>query len=197
MREPTVDMRPSRLESFSDAVIAVIITIMVLDLRTPHGATLASLKPAIPTLVVYAVSFSQIATFWSNHHHLIRSARRVTPSIIWSNLVLLFWLSLIPFVVSWVGEFHARNQPWPTACFGVLLLLAGGSYNLLQNAIVKGGGNAVLSKRIGNNTKGVLSLSTYAVAIALAFVSPWLSYGLFAVLTLMWVIPDKRLVPTE
>jgi uncharacterized membrane protein len=182
-----------RLESFSDAVIAVIITILVLEMKVPHGADLAALLPIIPVFLAYILSFVVIGIFWNNHHHLLRNAKSLTPGIMWANLVLLFWLSLLPFFTSWLGEnyFH----PLPTAFYGGVLLLASIAYFFLQQAIITGQGkDSALAQAVGNDMKGKLSITMYALAIGLAFIDYRLADGLYILVAIIWLIPDHRLV---
>ena len=185
-------MNTSRLEAFSDGVMAVIITLMALELKAPHGATLASLKPTLPTFAAYAISFSVIGTYWNNHHHLLRAAKQVHHSIMWFNLHLLFWLSLIPFMTAWLGENY--KSAWPTAVYAVLLLIAALAYMLLLRSVIKHGGNPHLRAQIGNDAKGIISPLCYLVAIPLAFVNHWASDAILVAVSLAWFIPDRRLV---
>ncbi len=185
-------MRPVRLESFSDAVLAIIITIMILDLHSPTDATLTALGTVTPTLLAYIISFSVIAIYWTNHHHLVQNVRQVSPAIMWANLFFLFWISLIPFFTGWMGEFHTYSLP--AACYAVLLLMCSFAYGLLQRAIVTTGGNTELRQQLGKNVKGLVSRSLYVVAIPLAFITPWLAYALFLTVSILWLVPDRRLI---
>lgn len=190
-KQTIIDMSPSRVEAFSDGVLAIVITIMVLELHVPHSGELSALRAATPTLLTYAISFAIIAIYWNNHHHLLRSTKHISPIIMWTNLFFLFWISLIPFATSWMGEFHTR--PWPVASYAILLAICALAYNLLQRAIIRTGGNAALTKQIGNDTKGIWSLLAYIAAAPLAFITPWLAYILFVAVALAWFIPDRRL----
>ena len=184
-------MQKNRLEAFSDGVIAIIITIMVLELKVPHGTDFAALRPLLPVLLSYILSFIYVGIYWNNHHHLLHAAPRVTGGMMWANLHLLFWLSLIPFVTGWMGENHFAALP--TALYGVVLLMAAIAYVILQNMIVGllGGGSA-LAGAIGSDWKGKVSLACYAAAIGLAFVSQWLSSALYVAVAVLWLIPDRR-----
>jgi uncharacterized membrane protein len=185
-------VQKNRLEAFSDGVIAIIITIMVLEMRVPHGTGLADLKPILPVFLSYVLSFIYIGIYWSNHHHLLHATHRVSGGILWANLHLLFWLSLVPFVTGWMGENHFAA--WPAALYGLVLLLAGVAYRILQTAIVAGQGrDSVLAGELGRDRKGKLSLALYVVGIGLAFVSPWLAAALYALVAAMWLVPDRRL----
>jgi uncharacterized membrane protein len=182
----------SRLEAFSDGVIAIIITIMVLEMKVPHGDELASLQPLIPVFVSYVLSFANVGIYWNNHHHLLHAVRHVNGATLWANLHLLFWLSLFPFVTGWMGENHFHTVP--VALYGGVLLMAGVSYSLLVRVLMKHHGrDSVLAKAIGSDFKGNLSLLAYAVAIPLAFVNEWISMGLYFAVAAMWFIPDRRI----
>lgn len=182
----------SRLEAFSDGVMAVIITIMVLELRAPVSDSLYALKPLIPHFLVYALAFQVIGTYWNNHHHMLRATKHITGSVMWLNLHLLFWLSLIPFFTSWLGENHGARVP--TAFFAGVLLAAAVAYFFLQRAIVAvQPKDAKIASAIGEDYKGKLSMLAYLLAIPLAFVSPWISDVLIVGVTLVWFIPDRRL----
>ncbi|MBP9854938.1 MAG: DUF1211 domain-containing protein [Candidatus Omnitrophica bacterium] len=184
-------MPKTRLEAFSDGVIAIIITIMVLEIKIPHGADLVDLKPLIPVFLSYLLSFIYVGIYWINHHHLLHTAKLVNAKIMWSNLMLLFWLSLIPFSTNWLGENHGGT--WPTAVYGMVLLLAGFSYLILQSYILKTQGqDDTLAKAIGKDWKGKASMAGYALAIVLAFVNQWFSDILYISIALMWIIPDQR-----
>jgi uncharacterized membrane protein len=185
-------MEKNRLEAFSDGVLAIIITIMVLELKVPHATELAELKPMLPVFLSYVLSFLYVGIYWNNHHHLFHSTRHVTGSILWANLHLLFWLSLFPVTTGWVGENHLA--PVPTATYGFVLLMAGIAYYILQLAIIRQQGrDSLLAKAIGKDFKGKLSPILYLVAIPLAFVSPWISNGLYVFVALMWLVPDRRI----
>lgn len=181
-----------RVEAFSDGVMAVIITIMAFELKAPVGAGLAALRHQLPALLVYVLSFSLVGIYWNNHHHLFRAARRLSAAVMWANLHLLFWLSLIPFVTAWIGTEHAH--PLPAACYGIVNLMAAVAYTILVQAIIRADGpESVISRAIGSDVKGKVSLATFAVAIPLASVSPWISYALYVAVAVMWVVPDRRL----
>jgi uncharacterized membrane protein len=186
-------VKTSRLEAFSDGVIAIIITIMVLELHSPQGHDLADLRPVVPELLTYALSFVYLGIYWNNHHHMLHVAHSVNGAILWANLHLLFWLSLIPFTTGWLGESH--SAPWPTALYGVVLLLAAISYTVLQRAIIRHHGReSELATAVGRDFKGKFSIAGYAMAIALAFVASWISDLLYVAIALVWVIPDRRIV---
>jgi len=183
---------PERLKAFTDGVLAIIITIMVLELRAPHIAALSSLRPLVPVVLSYALSFVYLIIYWNNHHHLLHVTRRVTGGVLWANAHLLFWLSLVPFVTAWMGENHFA--PVPMAAYGVVLVLAGIAYVVLQRIIiVSEGAESALAATIGSDMKGKLSLLFYAVAIPLAFVSPWVAGTLYVTVAIMWLIPDRRI----
>lgn len=187
----TTRMDKGRLEAFSDGVIAVIITIMVLELRPPHGVGLHSLQPVLPTLLVYVVSFVNVGIYWNNHHHMFAAVKRINGRVMWANLHLLFWLSLIPFVTRWVGENHLAAIP--TALYALVLFMAGVAYSTLQAALVAIGGNTSLGMAVGRDFKGKISLAIYSLAIALAFVNQWISDGLIVLVAVIWFIPDTRI----
>ena len=185
-------MDTRRLEAFSDGVIAILITIMVLELKVPHEAGLEALRPLVPVFLTYVLSFIYLGIYWNNHHHLLHAAQRVSGSILWANLHLLFWLSLIPFVTGWMGENHFEAAP--TALYGVVLLLSGAAYTLLQRAIVaRHGRDSVLGRAIGADLKGNLSLVFYMVAIASSFARVWIATMLYVAVALMWLVPDRRI----
>jgi uncharacterized membrane protein len=185
-------MKKDRLEAFSDGVIAILITIMVLELRIPHGIDWDALRPLVPVFLTYVLSFIFLGIYWNNHHHLLYATERINGKILWANLHLLFWLSLIPFVTGWMGENHFA--PLPTAVYGVILLLAAVAYTILQYLIVaQQGANAQLARAVGKDVKGKLSLVSCALAIPLAFVNQWISDGLYVLVALMWLIPDRRI----
>ena len=185
-------MSKQRLEAFSDGVIAILITIMVLELRVPHGTDIASLRPLAPVLASYVLSFVYIGIYWNNHHHMLHLVRRVNGRILWANLHLLFWLSLVPFVTGWMGENHFA--PVPTAAYGVALLLAGVAYAVLQRTIVASQGPASpLAAALGRDTKGKLSPIAYLIAIPLALVRPWAAGAVYAGVALVWLAPDRRI----
>ncbi len=184
------------MEAFSDGVIAIIITIMVLELKVPHGTDLAALRDLLPTLASYVLSFVYVAIYWNNHHHLLHAAERINGAIMWANMSFLFWLSLIPFVTSWVSEY--RDAALPTAAYGVVLLMAGVTYLVLERQMVREGGpESVLAKAVGRDRKGLVSLIGYVVAIALAFVSPRVADAVYALVAVMWIVPDRRIARHE
>ncbi len=185
-------MNKSRMEAFSDGVLAIIITIMVLEMKTPHGADIGALVPLLPVFLSYVLSFIYLAIYWNNHHHMLHTVRHVTGGILWANMHLLFWLSLVPFVTGWMGE--SRFAPVPTALYGVVLLMAAVSYFILQYAILASHGkNSVLAAAVGKDFKGKASLALYAVAIISTFYCQWLAWALYALVALMWLIPDPRI----
>ena len=180
------------MEAFSDGVLAIIITIMVLELKVPHGADLASLGPLIPVFLSYVLSFIFIGIYWSNHHHLLHAVQHVNGRILWANLHLLFWLSLIPFVTGWMGENHFAA--WPVASYGVVLLFAAIAYFILARALIsEHGGDSALAKALGKDFKGKVSVVFYAAAIPLSFVNSWLACALYVLVAVMWLIPDRRI----
>jgi uncharacterized membrane protein len=185
-------MGKGRLEVFSDGVLAIIITIMVLEIRPPHGAALGDLRPLLPVFLSYVLSFVFLGIYWTNHHHLLYVTHRVSGAILWANLHLLFWLSLVPFVTGWMGE--TRFAPGPTALYGVILLLAGFAYLVLRSRIVlQEGAGSTLATAIRGDWKGRASLLIYCIAIPLALVRPWLAGALYALGVLPWFVPDPRI----
>jgi uncharacterized membrane protein len=186
-------MSKGRLEAFSDGVIAIIITIMVLELHVPHGGDLQALRPVVPKLLAYVLSFVYVGIYWNNHHHMLQVSTTVNGVVLWANLHLLFWLSLLPFATAWVGESH--EAIWPTALYGIVLLLAGVAYLLLEQALLAcHGTNSKLAAAIGvRDRKANLSVAMYATAIALAFVSHRLSQIIYALVALVWLVPDPRI----
>ena len=188
-------MHKGRLEAFSDGVIAILITIMVLELKVPHEADLAGLLPLVPVFLSYVLSFIFIGIYWTNHHHLLQAIEHVDGRVLWANLHLLFWLSLIPFVTGWIGE----NQfaAWPVASYGVVLLCAAIAYLILTRALIALHGNdSVLATALGRDIKGKISPVFYLMAIPLAFVNPWLASALYVVVAIIWLIPDRRIERT-
>jgi uncharacterized membrane protein len=184
-------MGKNRLEAFSDGVLAIIITIMVLELKVPHATGLADLKPLLPVFLSYVLSFIYVGIYWNNHHHMFHSTKHVTGSILWANLHLLFWLSLFPFTTGWMGENHLA--PTPTAVYGFVLLMAAIAYYILQRTIAQQGRDSLLAAAIGKDRKGKLSPVFYLAAIPLAFVSPWISSSLYVFVALLWLVPDRRI----
>jgi len=188
-------MHKGRLEAFSDGVIAVLITIMVLELKVPHGESWVAVSPLVPVLLTYVLSFVFLGIYWNNHHHMLQATERVNGAILWANLHLLFWLSLVPFVTGWMGENHFA--PLPTAIYGIVLLCAAISYTILQTVILRlHGPHSKLAAAVTNDVKGKLSLVLYLVAIPLAFVSSWLAGVLYVLVAVMWLVPDRRIEKT-
>ncbi len=185
-------MGKGRLEAFSDGVVAIIITIMVLELRAPHDTVLGALRPLLPILLSYVLSFIYIGIYWNNHHHMLHSTQRVTGAILWANLHLLFWLSLVPFTTAWMGEHPLASTP--TALYGVVLLMAAIAYLILQGQILRAEGpQSVLAAALGRDIKGKLSPLLYASAIGAAFVHPGIADALYLLAALVWLIPDRRI----
>jgi len=185
-------MDKDRLEAFSDGVIAVIITIMVLEMKVPHGEDPTALRPLIPVFVSYVLSYLYVGIYWNNHHHMLHAVRTVNGPVLWANLHLLFWLSLIPFVTGWMGENHFAEVP--VALYGAVLLMAGIAYFILGRTLIRhGGSDSVLAAAVGKDYKGIASVAIYAVAIPLAFANPWLAFGLYVFVAAMWFVPDRRI----
>lgn len=185
-------MSKGRLEAFSDGVIAILITILVLELKVPHGDTWEALRPLLPVFLTYVLSFVFLGIYWNNHHHMLHTVVRINGKILWANLHLLFWLSLIPFVTGWMGENHFASVP--AAVYGGMLLMAGIAYTILKQTIIKEHGpDSTLAAAVGKDTRGKLSLAMYAAAIALAFVNQWFSDMLYIAVALMWLVPDRRI----
>jgi len=185
-------MPKERLAAFSDGVIAIIITIMVLELKVPHGTDWAALAGVLPTFLSYVLSFVYVGIYWNNHHHLLHTAKRVNGAILWANMHLLFWLSLIPFATGWLGENHLARLP--TALYGVALLMPAIAYYLLQVAIIRHQGRqGPLAAALGRDIKGKLSPLLYSAAVLLAFLRPWISDAIYVVVALMWLVPDRRI----
>ncbi len=188
-------MHKTRLEAFSDGVLAILITIMVLELRAPHGAAWADLRPLVPSVLCYALSFLMVGIYWNNHHHLLQAAQKVNGLILWANMHLLFWLSLVPFTTSWMAENPAAARP--VALYGAVLWMCGLAYYLLVRALLAHhGAESALARAIGTDAKGKLSLVIYTAAIGLAFWSPGLSILLFVAVALIWLAPDLRIEKT-
>jgi uncharacterized membrane protein len=184
-------MPKGRLEAFSDGVFAIIITIMVLELKIPHGDDLSALVPLLPVFLSYVLSFAYLGIYWNNHHHLLHSSPRVTAGIMWANLHLLFWLSLFPVITGWIGEHH--DAPIPTAMYGAVCLLSAIAYTILQTTIIRSHGpDSALARVIGGDAKGRISMFCYAMGIGMAFVEPWISDGLYVLVALIWLVPDRR-----
>ncbi|MGZ3724800.1 MAG: TMEM175 family protein [Pseudobdellovibrio sp.] len=185
-------MGKNRLEAFSDGVLAIIITIMVLELKVPHGDTFESLLPMLPWFLSYVISFIYVGIYWNNHHHMIHTSQKVNGAILWANMHLLFWLSLVPFATSWMGENHFSSIP--VLIYGIILLLAAAAYWILQNLIIKSqGAHSVLSKAIGRDLKGKLSPIIYLVAILCSCWWPSIALSLYVLVALIWVVPDQRI----
>jgi uncharacterized membrane protein len=188
-------MTKSRLEAFSDGVVAIIITIMVLELQVPHGETPDALAPLAPVFLAYVLSFTNVGIYWNNHHHMLHAARHISGAVLWANLHLLFWLSLFPFVTAWMGENHFGM--WPVALYGFVSFMAGTAYYVLARNLVRcNGEDSPLAVALGRDFKGKISVATYAVAIALAFVAPWVALALYVAVALMWLVPDRRFEQT-
>src|SRR5437773_7066839 len=185
-------MTSERIAAFSDGVFAIIITIMVLELKVPHGADLAALSALLPIFLTYVLSFILLGIYWNNHHHMLFLTDRITGSILWANLHLLFWLSLMPFVTGWMGENHFA--PLPTALYGIVLLFSGIAYYILEQTIIRSqGANSKLEAAVGTDRKGLASVVLYAVAVPLAFVNQLISDALYAAVALVWLVPDRRM----
>jgi uncharacterized membrane protein len=185
-------MSKARLEAFSDGVIAILITIMVLELKVPHGDDWHALRPLLPVFLTYVMSFVYLGIYWNNHHHLLHAAARSSGKVMWANLHLLFWLSLVPFTTGWMGENHFT--PLPTAVYGIVLLLAGIAYLILQATLIaEEGPGSRLAEAVGDDTKGKLSAGLYTAAIPLAFVRPWIAVAIYVLNALMWLVPDRRI----
>ena len=192
MSASSLEMPTGRLEAFSDGVIAILITIMVLELKVPHGADLAALSEVLPVLCGYVLSFVFIGIYWNNHHHMLHTLERVSGGILWANLHLLFWLSLVPFATAWAGESH--SAPLPTACYGVVLFAAGVAYLILQTAIVhEQGERSKLRRLVGRDLKGKASAVLYLLAIGLAFVDVRIAQAIYAAVAALWLVPDRRI----
>jgi uncharacterized membrane protein len=185
-------MKTTRLEAFSDGVIAILITIMVLDLKTPPGHDWTALRSLGPRFCPYVLSFVMLGIYWNNHHHMLHMTDRVTGAVLWANLHLLFWLSLVPFATSWIGE--TELAPLPTALFGLVLMLAGTAYYILKTAIIRAQGpHSSLQAALGSDAKGIVSVVMYAAGIPLAFVSAWISAAIYVAVALIWLVPDRRI----
>ena len=185
-------MDKGRMEAFSDGVLAVIITIMVLEMKSPHGTSLAALRPVIPVLLSYILSFVYIGIYWNNHHHLLHATQSVNGATLWANLHLLFWLSLIPFTTAWVGENHLDS--WPIALYGIVLLLAAVAYFILTKVLISlHGQGSILATALGSDRKAKLSIVIYAAAIPLAFAQPWIAAACYVIGAITWLIPDRRI----
>jgi uncharacterized membrane protein len=185
-------MTKGRLEAFTDGVMAILITILVLELKIPHGAELGALRPLLPTFLTYVLSFVNLGIYWNNHHHMLHAAGRITGGVLWANLHLLFWLSLVPFTTGWMGENHFA--PVPTAVYGAVLLAAAVAYFVLQSTLLAAEGpRSRLARAVGNDLKGKISPLLYAAAIPLAFVREWIADALYVTVALIWLVPDRRI----
>ena len=185
-------MGKNRLEAFSDGVLAIIITIMVLEMKVPHEAGWDALRPLLPVFMSYVLSFIYLGIYWNNHHHLMHAAHKINGKIMWANAHLLFWLSLMPFASGWMGENHFASVP--AALMGIILFMAGIAYYILSQCLIRlHGKDSTLAKAVGRDTKGIISVVIYAIAIGLAFVNSWISFALYAVVALIWLIPDRRI----
>jgi uncharacterized membrane protein len=189
-------MTKTRLEAFTDGVVAILITIMVLEFRAPEGTSWQVVEPLLPAFLTYVLSFVFLGIYWNNHHHMLHAAERINGRIMWANLHLLFWLSLTPFVTAWMGENH--YAPVPTALYGVVLLCSAIAYTILARCLIaEHGPNSRLARAMGSDAKGKLSLALYMTGIALAFVNQWLSDMIYVAVALMWIVPDKRIEHTH
>jgi len=185
-------MGKNRLEAFSDGVLAIIITIMVLEMKVPHGDTLPALLPLLPVFLSYVLSFVYLGIYWNNHHHMLHATQKVSGAVLWANLHLLFWLSLIPFVTGWMGENHFTAAP--SALYGVVLLMAAVAYYVLQHTIIASQGrDSVLKVAIGSDWKGKLSVVAYAIAIPAAFLAPAIAGAIYVLVAILWLVPDRRI----
>ncbi len=188
-------MTKGRIEAFSDGVLAIIITIMVLELRPPEETDLAALLPLIPVFASYVLSFIMVGIYWNNHHHLLQAVRHVDGRVLWANIHLLFWLSLVPFATAWMGEHNFAA--WPVAVYGVVMLMAGVAYFILTRALIAAQGKeSALAAAVGRDSKGLASLVLYAAAVPLALIAPWLALGLYVLVAILWFIPDRRIEKT-
>lgn len=186
-------MTPARLNALTDGVVAIVLTIMVLELKFPAEPTLHAALAVLPLLAAYLIAFVNVAIYWNNHHHMMSPARKVTGGVLWANHALLFWLTLIPLVIRWIDE--AGITPWPVASFGLVLLLAGGCYRLLERALIRAEGeDSTVKRALGSGFKEWVSIALYVAAIPTAFVSPYISIGCYVAVSIMWIIPDRRFV---
>lgn len=185
-------MGKNRLEAFSDGVLAIIITIMVLEFKVPLGGDIEALRPLIPKFISYLLSFIYVGIYWNNHHHMFQAVKKVSGPSLWANLHLLFWLSVVPFTTSWMGENYTK--PWPVAFYGFILLMAGTAYYILSQKLIRSHDkNSALAEAVGADVKGVVSLVIYAIAIPLSFVNPFISFVLYGVVAAIWFLPDRRI----
>jgi uncharacterized membrane protein len=193
---PSLEWGTARVEAFSDGVMAVIITIMALELRAPEDATLEALKHELPGLVAYILSFVMIGIYWNNHHHLFRAADRISGAAMWANLFLLFWLSLVPVLTEWLRDEY--RYPLPAATYGLVALAAGFAYSILVRTLIRANGRtSAIAQAIGSDVKGYASLGLYAAGVVLAFVSPWIAYAFYVAVALLWFVPDRRFTRTS
>jgi uncharacterized membrane protein len=185
-------MTSGRLEAFTDGVIAIVITIMVLEIKVPEGSGFAALRALTPIFLAYVLSYVNVGIFWNNHHHMLHATERVDGNVLWANLLLLFWISLMPFAIRWMNEAHYRALP--TAAYGVTLMMAAVAYVLLERTIVAcNGSRSTLARAVGRDKKGKLSVAMYAVSIPLAFLRPWIAITIYVLVALMWLVPDRRI----
>jgi len=185
-------MGKGRLEAFSDGVLAIIITIMVLEMKVPHGSHLAALKPLLPVFISYVLSFIYLGIYWNNHHHLMHIVHKVTGAVLWSNIHLLFWLSLIPFTTAWMGENNFSF--WPVVLYGVVLLMAAVAYYILAHCLTNvHGKDSALAQALGKDRKGIISIILYALGIGFSFINSWIGFSLYVAVAVIWFIPDKRI----
>ena len=184
-------MGKARLEAFSDGVLAIIITIMVLEIRVPHGESIQAVQPLLSILLSYILSFVNIGIYWNNHHHMMHAVNRINGSILWANMHLLFWLSLVPFASGWMGENHFTK--WPVILYGIILEMAGIAYYFLAHSLTKLEENSFLTKAVGKDRKGILSVVIYPIGIGLCFINSWLGFSMYVLVAAMWFIPDKRI----
>jgi uncharacterized membrane protein len=185
-------MEKGRMEAFSDGVIAIIITIMVLEMKVPHGNTLEALQPLLPVFLSYVLSFVNIGIYWNNHHHMMHTVHKVSGTVLWSNIHLLFWLSLFPFATGWMGENHFTT--WPVALYGFISMMAGIAYYFLAHCLAAiHGKDSTLAKALGKDRKGILSVIIYIIGIGLSFINSWLGFSMYVVVAVMWFIPDRRI----
>ena len=182
----------SRLEAFSDGVIAIIITIMVLEIHPPARPTLESIRDLVPTLLAYLLSFVFVGIYWNNHHHLFKACKNIDGNVMWANLHLLFWLSLIPVATAWVGDLH--DHAWPATLYGILGLMCGVAFTMLLRAIIRANPDSQIRNVVGSDRKGFASLALYSLGAFLSFVDPWIGYGAYALVSVIWFIPDRRFI---
>ncbi|TSD66256.1 DUF1211 domain-containing protein [Inquilinus sp. KBS0705] len=185
-------MGKGRIEAFSDGVIAIIITIMVLELKVPHDASLEALQHLLPVFVSYVLSFVYVGIYWNNHHHMFHAAKSINGAVMWANMHLLFWLSLVPFVTAWMGENHFAQ--WPVVCYGIVLIMNAIAYTILAKQLIRHHGeNSLLAHAFGNDNKGMVSIGIYGTAIVVSFIHAWIGFALYIVVACIWFIPDRRI----